>query len=97
MTARGADGEPADANCPKELPLAIAGGGSMDEKSGPLEISAPITKGALSSDGQQPTGWRVRSLSGRYTSYAICSGGGAKESGEEEESEKEAAEAKEAN
>jgi len=42
-------------------------------------ISAPTTKGELSSDGQQPTGWRVRSDSGAYTAYALCTRAGGKE------------------
>jgi hypothetical protein len=87
VTAAGADGEPADAKCPKERPLAIGGGGSAEDK-GVLQISAPITKGALSTEGQKPTGWRVRSEAGRYTAYAICTSPGGKGSGEgEEESE----------
>jgi hypothetical protein len=96
ITARGGEGEPADANCPESMPIAIAGGGSMDEKGGALEVSAPITKGTLSSDGQRPTGWRVRSQAGVYTAYVICSGSGKGEEGEEaserEIAEKEAAE-----
>ncbi len=94
ITARGAEGEPADANCPESMPIAIAGGGSMDEKGGALEISAPITKGKLSSNGQRPTGWRVRSQAGVYTAYVVCSGSGKGEEAEEgeEASEKEIAE-----
>jgi hypothetical protein len=93
VTAHAAAGESADANCPKEAPLAIGGGGSA-EKGGLLEISAPITKGKLSGDGQAPNGWRVRSETGSYTAYAICTGVGATEPSEEEE--KEASEVKEA-
>lgn len=90
VTAAGADGEPADAKCPKEKPLAIGGGGSAEDKGGVLQISAPITKGALSAEGQKPTGWRVRAEAGRYTAYAICTSPGGKGSGEgEEESETE--------
>lgn len=72
VTAHGEAGEFADAICPKESPLAIAGGGATDGKGGALEISAPITKGELSIDGQQPTGWRVKAEGGTYTAYAIC-------------------------
>jgi hypothetical protein len=72
VTAVGADGEFADARCPKETPLAIAGGGAVDGKGGQLEISAPLTAEELSVDGEQPTGWRVRSAVGSYTAYAIC-------------------------
>lgn len=94
VTAHGGEGEPADAHCPKEAPVAIGGGGSVEDKGGLLEISAPITEGQLSGDGQKPTGWRVRSGSAHYTSYAICTGaGGAKPS---EGLENEAAEEKEA-
>jgi hypothetical protein len=93
VTAHGGGGEPADASCPKEAPLAIGGGGSA-EKGGLLEISAPLTKGKLSGDGQTPNGWRVRSEVGSYTAYAICTGTGPTEPTEEEE--KEAAEVKEA-
>ncbi len=75
VTAHGGGGEPVDANCPKEAPTAIGGGGSA-EKGGLLEISAPITEHELSVDGQQPTGWRVRSEAGIYTAYAICTGTG---------------------
>lgn len=78
VTALGGGGEAADAHCPKEAPLAIAGGGATDGKGGELEISAPITDGELSVEGQQPTGWRVKSLAGSYTAYAICAGAGAK-------------------
>ena len=92
VTAHGAGGEPADATCPKEAPLAIGGGGSA-EKGGLLEISAPTTKGKLSGDGQKPNGWRVRSETGSYTAYAICTGTGASEPSEGDE--KEAAEVKE--
>jgi Collagen triple helix repeat (20 copies) len=77
VTAAGANDEVADANCPKEMPLAIAGGGAVDGKGGDLEISAPITEGELSVDGQQPTGWRVKSAGG-YTAYAICTATGGK-------------------
>lgn len=91
ITAHGAGGEPADASCPKEVPLAIGGGGSA-EKGGLLEISAPTTKGHLSGDGQAPNGWQVRSESGSYTAYAICTGTGKQSEAEE----KEAAEIKEA-
>ena len=86
MIAIGAEGEPADAKCPKEAPVAISGGGSTDGKGGVLETSAPITDIDLSDAGEQPTGWRVVSAKGKYTSYAICSTGG-KESGEGSESE----------
>jgi len=78
VTAKGAGGEVADANCPKEAPLAISGGGAVDGKGGDLEISAPITAGELSVDGQQPTGWRVKSAAGGYTAYAICTAAGEK-------------------
>jgi hypothetical protein len=78
VTAKGAGGEVADANCPKEAPLGIAGGGAGDGKGGALEISAPITAGELSVDGQQPTGWRVKSATGGYTAYAICTAAGEK-------------------
>jgi hypothetical protein len=78
VTALGGSGEVADARCPKEAPLAIGGGGATDGKGGELEVSAPITEGELSVDGQQPTGWRVKSLAGSYTAYAICAAGDAK-------------------
>lgn len=93
ITARGGEGELADANCPKEAPVAIGGGGSVEDKGGLLEISAPITKGELSGDGQRPTGWRVRSEAARYTAYAICTSAGSVKPSEEG-GEKEAAEAK---
>jgi hypothetical protein len=92
VTAEGGEGEFADAKCPKQAPLAIGGGGSAD-KGGLLEISAPITEGKLSGDGQQPTGWRVRSNSADYTAYAICTGAAPESTGDPE---KEAAEEKEA-
>ena len=92
VTAHGAGDEAADASCPKEAPLAIGGGGSA-EKGGLLEISAPTTKGKLSGDGEKPSGWRVRSETGSYTAYAICTGAAAAEPSEAEE--KEAAEVKE--
>ena len=97
VTARGGKGEPADANCPKEAPVAIGGGGSVEDKGGLLEISAPITAGELSGDGQKPTGWQVRSDAARYTAYAICTGAGSvkpSEGSEKESAEKEAAEGK---
>ncbi|MET0304675.1 MAG: hypothetical protein ABW196_00415 [Solirubrobacterales bacterium] len=78
VTALGGGGEIADARCPKEAPLAISGGGATDGKGGALEISAPITEGELSADGQQPSGWRVRSAAGSYTAYAICTAAGGK-------------------
>jgi hypothetical protein len=92
ITASAGEGEPADAICPKEAPLAIGGGGSVDDKGGLLEISAPLTKGHLSGDGQKPSGWRVRSNAARYTAYAICTGTGTVKppEGEEEAEEKEA-------
>ena len=95
VTASGGDGEPADATCPKQAPYAIGGGGSVEDKGGLLEVSAPITKGNLSSNGQRPGGWRVKASAGKYTAYAICASAGASESSEEEEeesSEKKAAE-----
>lgn len=76
VTALGGGGEAADARCPKEAPLAISGGGAADGKGGELEISAPITEGELSVDGQQPTGWRVKSTAASYTAYAICTAAG---------------------
>ncbi len=88
ITAHSGGGEFADATCPKGMPLAIAGGSVIDDKGGTVLISAPITKGELSTDGQQPTGWRVRAGSGAYTSYAICTKAGVKESPEEEGEEK---------
>jgi hypothetical protein len=90
VTASGGEGEPADATCPKEAPVAIGGGGSVDDKGGLLEISAPITKGHLSGNGQKPNGWRVSSGSAHYTAYAICTGAGSvkpPEGGEEEAAE----------
>jgi hypothetical protein len=72
VTAQGADGKPADATCPKRAPAAIGGGGATDGKGGTLEISAPTSEGELSTEGEQPTGWRVVSATGSYTGYAIC-------------------------
>jgi hypothetical protein len=76
ITAHGGGGEPADATCPKEAPLAISGGGAIDNKSGApgeaLEISAPLTGHELSEEGLQPNGWRVVSKAGKYTAYVIC-------------------------
>ena len=40
VTSHGVGGEFADANCPKQAPLAIGGGGTTDGKGGELEISA---------------------------------------------------------
>jgi hypothetical protein len=94
VTAHGGEGELADAHCPKEAPVAIGGGGSVEDKGGLLEISAPITGSELSGNGEKPTGWRVRSGSARYTAYAICTG--ASSSKASEGAEKEAAEEKEA-
>jgi hypothetical protein len=93
VTADGGKGEPADAICPPQAPLAIGGGGSVSDRGGLLEISAPLTKGQLSGDGQAPGGWRVRSEAGHYTAYVICTGGAVEPT---EESEKEAGEEKEA-
>ncbi len=76
VTAHGGEGEFADARCPKEAPLAISGGGATEGKGGVLEISAPITDGERSGDGQAPSGWRVKATSGAYTSYAICAKAG---------------------
>lgn len=84
VTASGKGGEPADASCPKEAPLAISGGGAGDGKGGALEVSAPITGHELSVEGQQPTGWRVESAAGVYTAYAICTKAGGKEFAESE-------------
>jgi hypothetical protein len=89
VTAAGEGGEPADAQCPKQAPLAISGGGSGDGKGSVLEISAPITKRELTVEGQQPDGWRVKSAAGAYTAYAICTTAGGVESAA---AEKEAAE-----
>jgi hypothetical protein len=89
ITARGGEGEPADANCPKETPVAIGGGGSVEDKGGALGISAPITGHELSADGQQPTGWRVLAGGPSYTAYAICTSASGKVT---EQEEKEAAE-----
>jgi hypothetical protein len=96
VTASAGEGEPADAICPKEAPLAIGGGGSVEDKGGLLEISAPLTKGHLSSDGQKPNGWRVRSSAAHYTAYAICTGAGSVKppAGEEEEGEEKETEIK---
>jgi hypothetical protein len=90
VTAQGEAGEPADAECPKEAPVATGGGGAGDGKGTMLEISAPITDGKLTTAGRQPNGWRVKSATGAYTAYAICTGA-VKESAE---AEKESAEAK---
>ncbi len=87
VTAQGGEGELADARCPKQAPLAIGGGGSVEDKGGLLEISAPITEGELSGDGQQPTGWRVRSGSAQYTAYAICTAATPAETEEKEAAE----------
>jgi hypothetical protein len=76
ITAHAEGGEVADATCPKEAPLAIGGGSVIDGKGGTLVISAPITGHELSTDGQQPTGWRVQASSGVYSAYAICTKAG---------------------
>jgi hypothetical protein len=87
ITAHSEGGEPADATCPKGMPLAIGGGSVIDEKGGTVSISAPISGHELSKDGQKPTGWRVRASTGVYTAYAICTKGGVKENPEEEPEE----------
>jgi hypothetical protein len=87
ITAHSEGGEPADAACPKGLPLAIGGGSVIDEKGGTVLISAPLSGHELSRDGEKPTGWRVRASSGAYTAYAICTRADAKESPEEESEE----------
>jgi hypothetical protein len=84
VTAHSEGGEPADANCPKGMPLAIGGGSVIDEKGGMASISAPLSGHELAKDGQKPTGWRVRANTGAYTAYAICTRAGAKEAPEEE-------------
>jgi hypothetical protein len=84
ITAQSEGGEPADASCPKGLPLAIGGGSVIDEKGGTVSISAPLSGRGLATDGEKPSGWRVRASSGAYTAYAICTRAGSKESGEEE-------------
>jgi hypothetical protein len=89
-TAHSEGGEPADATCPKGMPLAIGGGSVVDEKGGTVSISAPISGHELSKNGQKPTGWRVRAGTGVYTAYAICTKGvreNPEEEPEEEESE----------
>jgi hypothetical protein len=96
ITAHGGEGEPADAVCPKEAPIAIGGGGSIEDKGGLLEVSAPLSKGHLSADGQRPSGWRVRSMAGHYTAYAICTGAGHASEGPEKEGEEKEGEEKEA-
>jgi len=88
VTAAAEGGEPADANCPKEAPLAISGGGAGDGKGAALEISAPLSGHGLVHEGQQPTGWRVKAAAGTYTAYAICAKAGGKEVPEETEEEK---------
>jgi hypothetical protein len=88
VTAASEGGEPADANCPKEAPLAISGGGAGDGKGAALEISAPISGHELVHEGEQPTGWRVKAAAGTYTAYAICAKSGGKEGVEETEEEK---------
>jgi hypothetical protein len=87
ITAHSEGGEPADANCPKGMPLAIGGGSVIDEKGGTISISAPLSGKGLATDGEKPTGWRVRASSGAYSAYAICTRAGAKEIPEEEEPE----------
>jgi hypothetical protein len=87
ITAQGGAGEPADATCPKEAPIAIGGGGSVEDKGGLLEVSAPLSKGHLAGDGQRPGGWRVRSEAGHYTAYAICTGTGPASEEPEKEAE----------
>jgi hypothetical protein len=84
VTAHSEGGEPADATCPKGMPLAIGGGSVIDEKGGTVSISAPISGHELSKDGQKPTGWRVRASTGVYTAYTICTRAGSKETPEEE-------------
>lgn len=88
MTASAEGGEPADASCPKEAPLAISGGGSGDGKGAALEISAPISGHELTHEGEQPSGWRVKAAAGTYVAYAICAKAGGKEAVEETEEEK---------
>jgi hypothetical protein len=83
VTAASEGGEPADASCPKEAPLAISGGGAGDGKGAALEISAPINGHELVHEGEQPTGWRVKAAAGTYTAYAICAKAGAEETEEE--------------
>ncbi len=97
ITAHGGGGEPADATCPKEAPLAISGGGAIEDKGGApgeaLEISAPLTDHELSEEGLQPNGWRVVSKAGKYTAYVICAvTGKPKETPEEEKASGGAAE-----
>jgi hypothetical protein len=92
VTAHGGEGDPADATCPKEAPLAIAGGSAIDDKGGVILVSAPITEHELSKDGQQPNGWRTKASTDSYTGYAICTRTGGKEVVEEEEPGKESAE-----
>jgi len=92
VTAHGGEGEPADATCPKQAPLAIAGGSALDDKGGVIVVSAPITEHELSKDGRQPDGWRTMASAGIYTGYAICTRSGGKEVVEEEEPGKESAE-----
>lgn len=87
VTARSEGGEPADATCPKGMPLAIGGGSVIDEKGGTVSISAPLSGHELAKQGEKPTGWRVRASAGAYTAYAICTRAGAKGSPEEEQEE----------
>jgi hypothetical protein len=94
ITARGGAGEPADAICPKGAPLAISGGGAVEDKGGTLDVSAPLSHHELASEGHRPDGWRVISAADRYTAYAICTSVAGKGEEAPEETEEEAEETK---
>ena len=70
VTAQGGEGELADAICPKQAPVAIGGGGSVEDKGGVLSISAPIAAGELAGDGTTPNGWRA--MSEARSPHGIC-------------------------
>ena len=63
----------ADAVCPPNKPVALAGDG-MPDKDGGLKFSAPLNGGALATHGSPTTGWRAKATKDniRVTAFAIC-------------------------
>lgn len=76
-TATGRSDTNVDVSCPPTSPHAIQGGATPSSEQASLLLSAPLSGNDLASDGEQPTGWRVRYESGQrqpssVRAYVVC-------------------------
>jgi len=76
-TATGRSDTNVDVSCPPTSPHASQGGATPSSEQASLLPSAPRSGNDLASDGEQPTGWRVRYESGQrqpssVRAYVVC-------------------------